>query len=246
MHAQRIGLVLIAVVAGTMWVLAPAAVRAVPRSQGGPHRDGLRTHGDPLVLRRLVVATANVTNQLPLQVREQLNSGKSIEAIAQAAGKSTADVLARFDAVVDIAMARATANGRLPQNAANARAAWFKQSARLQIDQPGLTPAFSGLHELHVALISAAVEVSGMPRREIRAQLETCKTLSGIVATKGRSGTDVTNTAMMHADRRLQASVDNGKLTTAQRDEWRAALQAAALNMVSTPGLHVAGKECAR
>ena len=246
MQAQRIGLILLAVVAGAVWVLAPVAVRAVPRSQGGSHHDGLSMHGDPLVLRGLVVATASLTNQRPRLVREQLKSGKSIEGIAQAAGKRAADVLARFDAMVDMAMTRATANGRLPQNVATARAAWFKESARLQIDQPGLTPAFPGLHELHVALISAAVEVSGMPRREIRAQLETCKTLSGIVATKGRSGTDVTNTAMMHADRRLQASVDDGKLTTAQRDEWHAALQAAALNMVSTPGLHVAGKECAR
>ncbi len=106
MHAKRIGLVLLAVVAGAVWMLAPAAVRAIPRSQGGSHHDGLRTHGDPLVLRGLVVATASMTNQRPRLVREQLKSGKSIEAIAQAAGKRAADVLARFDAAVDMAMAR--------------------------------------------------------------------------------------------------------------------------------------------
>ena len=61
MHAKRIGLVLLAVVAGVAWALAPADVRAVPRSQGEPQHGGLHTHGDPLVLRGLVRAAATVS-----------------------------------------------------------------------------------------------------------------------------------------------------------------------------------------
>ena len=245
MNAKRMGIVLLVLVAGATWLLVPASTYAAPSNQRDQH-SGWHPHGDVVVLNGLVAATAAVTIQRPARVREQLRNGKSIEQIAQAAGKSSVDVLARFDTGVDTAMARAVENGRLPQSVADSRAAWFKQSARLQIDQPGFKPAFPGLHELHVVMISAAVEVSGIPRAGVRAQLETCKTISDVVATRGKSGADVANGAMMHLDKHLQENVANGKLITAQRDEWRAALQSTTLNMTTTPGLHVASKACAK
>ena len=205
-----------------------------------------RPHGDALVRSGLIAAAADLTAQRPRQAREQLKRGQSIEQIVAAAGKSATDVLARFDADVDRRMQRAAANERLPRSVATARAAWFKQAARLQIDQPGLSPAFPGLHEVHVMMISAAARVSAIPRAEIRAQLESCKNLAEIVATKGKSGADVVSAMQSAADPTLQQWVSKGKLTTAQRDEWSAALQTAANNMVNTPGLHVAGKECAQ
>ena len=250
MKVKRSSMVLVAIMValGAVWAVAPAS------AQGGPpdprHHDrgqqrGKRPHGDPVVRKGLVAATASVTSQRVRQVRQELAAGKSIEAIAQAAGKSAADVLARFDAAIDKGLARRAERGRLPQAVVEARAAWFKQSARLQIDQPGLDPAFPGLHEVHVVMIGAAVEVSGIPRSEVRAALETCQTLAAIVATKGKSGADVASEAMARFDAQLQAGVANGSLTTAQRDEWRAALRTATTNMTTTPGLHVAGKECA-
>jgi len=178
-------------------------------------------------------------------VRNQLKQGKSIEQIAQAAGSNATDVLARFDQGIDKAMQRAVAKQRLPQSVADSRAAWFKQSARLQLDQPGLTPAFPDLHEVHVLMISAAVRQSGIPRPTIRAELESCKNLSTIVATRGKTGTDVASDASAQADKLLDTWVAAGKLTAAQRDEWRAAFGKTAGNMINTPGLHVAGKECA-
>ncbi|HEX6290145.1 MAG TPA: hypothetical protein VFZ66_13205 [Herpetosiphonaceae bacterium] len=248
---KRIGQSLLALVLvlSAIWAVPSAtAQRQKPgesQHHGGQHAREARPHGDPVVRQGLITATAAVTAQKPRQVRAQLEAGKSIEQIALTAGKSAADVLARFDAGVDRALRRAVDSGRLPQSVANARAAWFKQAARLQIDQPGLQPAFPGLHELHVMMISAAVRVSGMRRVDIRAQLESCKTLSAIVATRGKSGADVARDALAQADRTLMQWVSEGKLTTAQRDEWHAALQAAMSNMVSTSGLHVAGKECA-
>jgi hypothetical protein len=155
-------------------------------------------------------------------------------------------VLARFDAAVDKRMAKAIQSGRLPQSLAGARAAWFKQAARLQIAQPGLSPAFPGLHELHAMVIGAAVEVIGLPRAEIRDQLKTCKTVAAIVTPKGKTSVDVANATMARVDTYLQANVANGKLSPAQRDAWRAALQTAATKMTTTPGLHVAGKQCAK
>jgi hypothetical protein len=246
---QRFGLLALILALGIVWA-APmvSAQRNGPgnhRHERHPARTG-RPHGDALVRTGLIAATADLTSQRPRQVREQLKRGLSIEQIVRAAGKSAADVLARFDTDVDRRMQRAVGNQRFPQSVATARAAWFKQAARLQLDQPGMSPAFPGLHEVHVMMISAAVRSSGMPRSEIRAQLESCKTLAESVATKGRSGADVVNTMLATANQTLQQWASNGKLTTAQHDEWSAALQAAANTMVNTPGLHVAGKECAR
>jgi hypothetical protein len=166
--------------------------------------------------------------------------------ITQAAGKRVPDVLARFDMGVDTLLARAVQNGKLPQSVADARVLWFKQSARLQIDQPGFTPALPGLHEMHGVMIRAAVEVSGMRRDAVRTQLISCKTLADIVATKGKTSADVVAQALTQIDALLQQAVAGGTLTTAQRGEWRAALQTTATNMTTTPGLHFAGKACAK
>ncbi len=248
---KRWGAIAVALVLSTsaVWAVTSASANPAPvagRQQGDQHRHRpARLHGDEVVIKGLAQATATVTRQRQAKVREQLKGGKSVEAIAQAAGASANDVLARFDTAVDKRMAKAVQSGRLPQSLADARAAWFKQAARLQIAQPGLSPAFPGLHELHAMVIGAAVEVSGLPRAEIRDQLKTCKTVTDIVTAKGKSGVDVANATMARVDTYLQANVANGKLAAAQRDAWRAALQTAATKMTTTPGLHVAGKQCA-
>lgn len=246
MRMKHIGLALVtlAVLLGAFSVVPVSAQRQGPNHDHG--QQSARFHGDLAVRNGLVAATAAATRQRPRLVRNQLEHGKSIEQIAQAAGSSAADVLARFDQGIDRAMQRAVANERLPQSVADSRAAWFKQSARLQIDQPSLEPAFPGLHEVHVLMISAAVRQSGIARATIRAELESCKNLTTIVAIRGKTGTDVASDAIAQADKLLDAWVTAGKLTAAQRDEWRAAFGKTANNMINTPGLHVAGKECAK
>lgn len=248
MWMKQVGLILVvlAVLLGALWSVPVSAQRQGPNHDHG--QQGQRSaqfHGDPVVHNGLVAATAAATRQRPRLVRNQLKQGKTIEQIAQAAGSSAADVQARFDQGIDKAMQRAVTNERLPKSVADSRAAWFKQSARLQVDQPGLEPAFPGLHEVHVMMISAAVRQSGISRATIRSELETCKTLTTIVGSRGKTGADVANDASAQADQLLDAWVATGKLTTAQRDEWRAAFGQTATNMVNTPGLHVAGKECA-
>lgn len=243
------GLLALILGGGVVWAIAPYRAAAAAATQADPAdrtKFGAQPRGDAVVRAGLIKASADVTGQKPRVIVRALRDGATIEGSAQAAGKSAADVLAAFDALVDQRMAKAVQSGRLPQSVADSRAAWFKQSARLQIDQPGLQPPFPGLHEVHAVMITAAVNASGMSRADIRAALEQCRNLAAIVASKGKSGADVTTAAMLFFDQRLQAAVDNGKLTSAQRDEWRAALQTAATNMVNTPGLHVAGKECAQ
>jgi hypothetical protein len=244
---KRIGVIMgaLAVLLGALLIVPARAQHQGPHGDHQQRQPTTRFHGDPAVHNGLVAATAAATGQRSRLVRNQLKQGKSVAQIAQAAGSSAADVLTRFDQGIDKAMQRATASQRLPQSIADSRAAWFKQSARLQIDQPGLTPAFPGLHEVHVIMISAAVRQSGISRATIRAELEACENLSTIVAPKGKTGTDVANEASAQADKLFDSWVAADKLTAAQRDEWRSVFEKTAGNMNNTPGLHVAGKECA-
>jgi hypothetical protein len=202
-------------------------------------------HGDPLVLQGLVAAAANVTGQQTQAIRDQLAAGQSIAGIAQASGFSAEQVLDGFDQAIDRRMARAVKRGRLPQSVATARAAWYKQSARLQLDQPGLSPPFPGLHEVHGLTIGAASRASGIRRSELRAQLKTCATLEKIVAAAGATPEEVVTEAMEAVDSQLDAAVAAGQITLDQQAEWRLVLEKTVTAMIKTPGLHVAGKECA-
>lgn len=253
MHLKRLTAICLALLAiiGAVSITIPYTVAAAPNQagngkQGAVQQRPQRPQGDQVVIGGLVKATAEVTGQLPRAVMQQVKDGKSVQQISEAAGKTTDAVLANFDQKVDARMAQAVQSGRLPQRAADSRAAWYKQSARLQIAQPGLAPRFPGLHEVHGVMMKAITRVSGIPRADLREQLMQCKTPTEIVATKNKTGAEVVNEAMARIDIALQAAVDAGKLTTQQRDAWRAALQTAANNMVNTPGMHVAGKECAK
>lgn len=203
-------------------------------------------HGDPIVLDGLVAATAFATNQRPRAIKTQVQTGASIAASAQKAGVSTEDVLAEFDQRLDERMAKSVERGKLPQSVATARAVWYKQSARLQIDQPGLAPPFPGLHEMHTITIGAATAASGLKRSDIRAQLRTCTTLTEIIASSDTTSAAVVAQAMTTLDQHFAPYVADGTLSTAQRDKWRPVLEQTVTNMLSTPGLHVAGKECAK
>ena len=203
-------------------------------------------HGDPLVLQGLVAAAASVTGQRPQAIRDQLAAGQSIAGIAQASGFSAELVLTDFDHAIDRRMARAVERGRLPQSVATARAAWYKQSARLQQDQPGLSPPFPGLHEVHGLTIGGASRASGIRRSELRAQLKTCATLAEIVAAVDTTPAEVAAEALAAVDSQLDAAVAAGQVTVDQQAEWRSVLEKTITAMIETPGLHVAGKECAR
>jgi hypothetical protein len=131
------------------------------------HGGGWPFHGDPAVEISLILATALATDQRPAAVRRQIAAGASVASIAANHGITADAVLQRQAALIDVWLAHAVERGRLPRPVADARAAWFKQAARLQIGQPGLQPRFPGLHELHVVMITAAAQTSGLPRRDV-------------------------------------------------------------------------------
>ena len=200
--------------------------------------------GDRLLRMGLIRATAQITGMRPRDVLMTINQNKSLVDIAESAGKTQADLLATFDEDVEAFFDRAITNNRLPVALAESRKAWYKAAARQMVNQPGMEPAYPGLHQLHVAIISAAVKVSGLSRNDIRSQLEACHTLDDILATNGQSGQEAVDLSIQKIDQGLAGLVESGKLTTTQSENWHAAILNALQKMIATPGLHVAGKEC--
>ncbi len=200
--------------------------------------------GDPLVKKGLGLAAARATGKDVLDVRASLVGGQSIAEFAAANGKTSADVLAMYDEFVQNAFDQAVANGRLPASLAQSRVAWFRAAGRQMIDQPRLAPAYPGLHQLHVTIISAAVKVGGLERAQVRTDLEACQTLDQILSGAGHTGQEAVDFAMQRIDTLMDGLVQNGKLSPALRQSWHDGIQSALEKMVTTPGLHVAGKEC--
>ncbi len=218
----------------------PAAGRRLLLALAWPFR------GDPQVKRGLIEAAALVTGKDVLDVRQALVDGQSIAGFAAANGKTRDDVLDRYDALVQKALDQAVANGRLPASLAASRVAWFQEAGRQMIDQPRLTPAYPGLHQLHVALITGAVKVGGLERAQVRSDLQACQTLDGILSETGHTGQEAVDFTMQRLDAMMDRLVQNGRLSATLRQSWHDSLQAALEKMVATPGLHVAGKECSQ
>ena len=201
--------------------------------------------GDPRVREGLVLATVSATSLRPLEVIQALEDGQSILGIAESAGSSSAEVLSIYNETAEHLIERAVENGRLPQSLAQIRIEWYQNVAGLMIDQPGLSPAYPGLHELNVTIITAAVRVGELTRWEVRDGLHACRSLDEILVEGGHSGPEAVEQAMRPIQFWLDKLVEQGKLSDAQRQEWEASLESTLEQMVSTPGLHVAGRECA-
>lgn len=243
--------------AGTSYAQEPGQERQGHQDHGAAREQGRRGHrperqqgwpyrGDPGVRRGLIGAAALATDQRPRQIVEQMREGQSIADVAAAAGKTKEDVLAIYDAEVDRRIDEAVESGRLPASMADGRKSWFKSAARQMIGQPGLNPAYPGLHELHVTIIRAATHVGEISRQEMGQELESCRTLNEILADRGHTGQEAVDIAMERINSWMDQLVEQGKLSEELRQSWRDGIEAALTAMLDTPGLHVAGKDCAQ
>lgn len=219
---------------------APTGSANLPRNGPWPFK------GDRLVRANLVLAAVSAAGLSPVSVLQGLQGGESISEIAGSSGKSAADVMAVYDETIEFIFDQAQKNGRLPASLAQSRIDWYEGAARQMVGQPGLAPAYPGLHELHIALITAAVRVGGLDRATVRDELKACKSLDGILKESGHTGQEVVEAAMQRLDMALERLAASGKLDAAQKQSWSDSIRTALENMIQTPGLHVAGKVCAQ
>ncbi len=201
--------------------------------------------GDKAVRQGLVLSVVAVTGQTPVQVWTALGEKKSIADIAASAGKTDADVLKVYDETVKFLFDRAVQNGKLPASMEQGRIDWYQNAGRQMIQQPGLAPAYPGLHELHATIILAAVKVGGLDRATVRNDLKACQTLDQILSAKGHTGQEAVDAAMGRISGWLDQLVQSGKLSGSLRQSWETSIRAALTQMLAVPGLHVAGKACA-
>jgi predicted RNase H-like HicB family nuclease len=227
---------------------AAVSSTSAPVDRGGPHPtppEHWPFRGDPIVNRSLTDALIHAAGLEFWDVRDGLKADKSIADIAKEAGKTQADVLKEYDALIDKAIAHAVEDGIFPESMSASRAAWFKAAGRQMIDLPGLQPAYPGLHELHVALLRNAGRIAEIDRREMGDSLKACKTLDEIMKAEGHTGQQAVDAAMENIDTWLADLVESGDLTAAKQTGWSTSIEQAFKSMLTTPGLHVAGKECA-
>jgi hypothetical protein len=79
-----------------------------------------------------------------------------------------------------------------------------------------------GLH--HVGGLDAAAEYLGLTENELRADLESGKTLAEVATAQGKTVEGLTKALVDAAEKDIAAAVDEGRLTEAQADEIRADL----------------------
>lgn len=226
-------------------LVAPAAAQMGGRHDQHEAEDHWPFHADQPVWAGLIAGLAWETGMRPRDVRAELAGGVSAADVAAEHGVALEDLLASHDRFIDRAMARAVESGRLPQSVADARAAWFKAVAREQVTQGREEPGYPGLHQLHNAIIAGAVEAGELRRRAIVRQLHQCRTLDDILSENGSSGAEAAETALAEIDTLMDGLVSSGQLTPDQRSRWHDSLGTTLLKMTATPGVHVAGKECA-
>lgn len=229
-------------------VLSTAAVNPVLESPAPAGRFGGRGwpfKGDPLVRQGLVLAAVSVTDLSSVEVLEALQAGKSVGEITESAGNTLGEVLAAYDETIEFVFNTAKERRGLPASLVESRIQWYQETGRQMVDQPGLTPAYPGLHQLHVAIILAAAKVGELGRMEIRDGLKACQSLDDILEANGHSGSEAVDLAAGRIDERLQKLVDEGRLSEGQRQEWLAGITAALEQMVGALGLHMAGGACA-
>jgi hypothetical protein len=251
----KIGTIFSALVLGAASLLSPISSATAQEPETQPPAPGQRLvqrlrarrpQGDPRLRDGLILATVGATGLRPVQVLESLTDGLSISQIAIEAGSSEDQVLQVFDETVHYLFEKAVDNERLPESLAEVRIQWYQQAARHMVDQPGLRPAYPGLHELHQTLIAAAVRSADLDPRETRQELMECRSLEEILETQGHSGQEAVDAAMIFLDRGLDRLVENQRLSEDQRNDWSASLRKSLETMVTVPGLHLAGKVCSQ
>jgi hypothetical protein len=223
---------------------AQEAEKPDPRRVQPRIKDQLR-RGDDLVYQGLVLATVSVTGLSPVEVMQALEEGDSLAEITESAGESVADVLSVYDETVEYIFSRVVENECLPASTAEGRIEWYQEVGRKMVDQPGLRPRYPGLHQLHVGLITAAARIADIKRWEMQAGLHECQSLDELLAERGHSGQEAVDLVMERINSLWDTAVENGMLDEDQRQDWQASLQGALEEMVFTPGLHLAGSECA-
>jgi len=183
-------------------------------------------------------ATADVTGLAPKDVLAEVRSGKSLDQVAQAHGKTAADVIGAARAKLDSRLKQAVTNGRLTQARADAMLAQFDQSAPQVMSAQNLGQRIrqraARQHPVAAGLVKATADVTGLTPKDVLAQLRAGKSLTQIAQTYGKTADDILAKARELGQQRLDKALDRAKDLVNQPDLGRGQRGSSA-NPAATP-----------
>ncbi len=174
----------------------------------------------------LIAATASVTGLTEQAVRTALQGGKTLAQIAEANGKTSADVIAAARTALQAQLAQAVTDGKLTQAEADTKLAAFDASAEAQMTSTmplqGRGPRGGGAGGAHAngaqTLVAATASVTGLTEDAVLTAQRSGQTLAQIAEANGKTADAVIAAARTTYQQKLAQAVTDGKLTQAQAD----------------------------
>lgn len=219
----------LAVAAGTGGALAAAG-------SGGPPKDGspgIRIEVGPGGGPAAVAAYLGLTES---ELRAQLEAGKSLAQIASAQGKSVEGL---EDVIVSDAKANldeAVANGKLTAAEEETMLAELRSKVGDIVNATGGPGGPSVRVDIGPGFGDAAATYLGLTPDELRAQVESGKTLAQVAAAQGKSVAGLEAAILAGARQELDQAVAAGKLTAAQEQKMLDDLESHVDDIVNNAG----------
>ncbi len=195
-------------------VVAAGAGGALAAGGKGAHRAGDRANP---------AAIATYLGLTRMELRTQLEGGKSLAQIATAQGKSVSGL---EDAIYDAAKARfdkGVAAGRLTSAQEQARLDRLKAHLGDFVNRTGV---HLGRAARGRAVGAAAASYLGLTRAELRTELKSGKSLAQVATDKGKSVDGLKAAILAAAKTRLDRGVTGGRLTATQEQKLLDGLKA--------------------
>jgi hypothetical protein len=167
------------------------------------------------------------------ELRAQLESGKTLAQITSAQGKSVSGLENVIYANAKTHLDQAVANGKLTADQEQAMLAELKSHLDDLVNSTGPHMTVKGGGPFG----EAAAAYLGLTPAELRAQLESGKTLAQVAAEQGKSVDGLKAAILAGAKTDLDAAVAAGKITAAQEQKMLADLESHIDDLVNGVGL---------
>jgi hypothetical protein len=230
-------------VAGAAVAIAASAGGALASGSGGGGTATTKDAGGPGIVISLdesgragpPAAIAGYLGLTKDELRAQLESGKTLAQIASAQGKSVSGLEDVMYTDAKTHLDQAVANGKLTSEQEQTMLAELKSHLDDIVNSTGPRMAVKGVGGGPFG--EAAAAYLGLTPAELRAQIESGKTLAQVAADQGKSVDGLESAILAGAKARLDDAVAAGKITAAQEQQMLDRLAAHIDDLINGAGL---------
>lgn len=161
------------------------------------------------------------------ELRTELESGKSLGAVAKEHGKTVDGLTDALVADAKTKLDAAVKAGRLTQAQANEMLSELKEHVTDFVNGTRLEPPFGGDHHErhHGPSLDAAAKYLGITEAQLRTELQNGKSLADVAKAHGKTVDGLVDAVVADAKTKLDAAVKAGRLTQAQADQMLSELK---------------------